>query len=135
MLAAAAGAGFVAARAAEHDHGDQELARKVVLERELMASIAGKPAKVTLLELEYVPGGSSGPHRHAGPVVVYVLSGALESAIDDEPPKVYKAGETFFEPAGVLHAVSKNASKTEPARFLAFMLAPSDAKELTTPAK
>lgn len=139
-VAVAAGAGlfasgFLAARAADHEHGDDGPTRKVVIEREVAAEIDGEPAKVTLLELEYPPGGSSGPHRHPGPVVVYVLSGAIRSALDDEPPKTYRAGESFFEPAGALHAVSGNASDTEPARFLAFLLTPKDARNLTPPAK
>lgn len=134
LVAAAAGVGFFAARAAEPHAEKQSGARsKVALEQKLDLMIDGQPAKATLLELEYPPGGDSGAHRHPGPVVVYVLSGAIESAIDDEPPKTYRAGDSFFEPAGVLHAVSRNASRTEPARFLAFMLSPADAKRLVTP--
>jgi hypothetical protein len=46
----------------------------------------------------------------------------------------YKAGDTFYEPTGCLHRVSRNAGKTK-ARVLAVLLVPHDAKELTIPEK
>ena len=78
-------------------------------------------------------GGKSMAHRHAGSVLAYVLEGAIRSGINDEEPKVYKAGESFFEPPGSTHSVSENASETEPARLLAIIVAPEDEK-LTVPA-
>jgi quercetin dioxygenase-like cupin family protein len=48
------------------------------------------------------------------------------------PAKVYKAGESFFEPPGSSHLVSENASDTEPASLLAVFAAEDDAK-LTAP--
>ena len=75
---------------------------------------------VTIQQLEYVPGGASDAHRHNGCTFVYVLEGALVTRIDDGPEKTYRAGEMFYEPPLHLHAVSKNASQTEPAKFLVF---------------
>src|SRR5262249_1621393 len=49
----------------------------------------------------YAPGGKSSAHRHAGSVLVYVLTGAVRSENSATgPAKVYRAGETFFEPPG-----------------------------------
>ena len=45
--------------------------------------------------------------------------------------KVYKAGESFFEPPGSKHLISENASATEPARLLAVFIA-DDGVQLTT---
>ena len=62
----------------------------------------------------------------------YVLEGEYEWAIDDQPAKVLKTGDAFYEPAGCLHRVSKNPGKVK-ARILATMVCPRDAKQITTP--
>lgn len=82
--------------------------------------------------VEYRPGDKSQTHYHAGSVFAYVLAGEIRSQIDpDEPARVYKAGESFFEPPGSTHLVSENASATEPASLLAVIVAP-EAATLTT---
>jgi quercetin dioxygenase-like cupin family protein len=61
-----------------------------------------------------------------------VLSGAIRSQNSATgPAKVYKAGESFFEPAGSAHLVSENASTTEPASMLVILVA-DDGARLTT---
>ena len=62
----------------------------------------------------------------------YVLEGEYEWAIDDKPAKMLKAGETFYEPTGCLHRVSKNPGKGK-TRLLAVVLHPRDAKEIAIP--
>ena len=86
---------------------------------------------LTAVLVEYAPGGSSDSHRHAGSVFAYVIDGAVRSKLDDGSEIVYRAGESFFEPPGTHHAVSANASDTEPARLLAIIVAETGA-ELTT---
>jgi hypothetical protein len=56
-------------------------------------------------------------------------------AIDDQPTKIYKAGETFYEPTGCLHRVSKNPATKGRTRLIAFVLHPHDAKEVAIPEK
>ncbi|MGH6944441.1 MAG: cupin domain-containing protein [Geminicoccaceae bacterium] len=89
--------------------------------------------KITGVLVEYAPGASSPPHHHTkqGSVVAYVLEGAIRSKVNDGPLKVYRAGESWIEPPGAAHAVSENASASEPARLLAVFVAKDDA-ELTT---
>jgi quercetin dioxygenase-like cupin family protein len=97
---------------------------------EKLANVPGKT--LTAVVVNYAPGGKSGEHHHAGSVFAYVLSGAIRSensAIG--PSRVYKAGESFFEPPGSEHLVSENASTTEPASMLAVFIADDGAK-LTT---
>ena len=90
---------------------------------------------LTAFVVNYAPGGKSPTHHHAGSVFAYVLSGAIRSQVStDGPVKIYKAGESFFEPPGSSHLVSENASQTEPASLLAIFVAPDDAK-LTAPGK
>jgi quercetin dioxygenase-like cupin family protein len=88
--------------------------------------------KMTGVLVEYGPGGSSPPHHHTtkGSVVAFVLEGAIRSKVNDGPVKVYRAGESWLEPPRAAHAVSENASTTEPARLLAVFVA-EDGAELT----
>src|SRR5947208_2026097 len=87
--------------------------------------LANAPSKtLTVVTVNYASGGKSGKHHHAGSVFAYVLSGAIRSENSATGPvKVYKAGESFFEPPGSEHLVSEKASATEPARLLAVFVA------------
>jgi len=87
---------------------------------------------LTAVVVSYAPGAKSARHHHAGSVFVYVLSGAVQSENSATgPAKVYKAGESFFEPPGSEHLVSENASNTEAASLLAVFVA-ADGAQLTT---
>jgi len=88
---------------------------------------------VTTVEVNYAPGGSSTAHRHPGLTFAYVLEGEIVSRVGDEPEKTYATGEMWMETPGQLHAVSRNASTTKPARLLAILLA-EKGKQLTSPA-
>jgi quercetin dioxygenase-like cupin family protein len=87
--------------------------------------------------VDYAPGGASPSHTHAKSAFIfaYVLSGEIESQVNDGPGRVFRAGESFYETPGSRHSVSRNASKTEPARLLAVFVVDTDDKELTTPVK
>jgi quercetin dioxygenase-like cupin family protein len=89
---------------------------------------AGAQVKPVLAQtLPNVPGKSL-----TAVVFVFVLSGAVQSESSATGPvKVYKAGESFFEPPGSEHLVSENASVTEPASLLAVFVA-DDGAQLTT---
>jgi quercetin dioxygenase-like cupin family protein len=86
-------------------------------------------------EVTFEPGQKDIPHRHTGPVFGYVLEGEYEHAIDDEPIKKYKAGDTFYEPSGCVHRVARNPSSKARTRLLAVILHPRDTKEVTVPEK
>jgi len=88
---------------------------------------------VTAVEVNYPPGGSSTAHRHPGITLVYVLEGEIRSKVEDGPEKTYAPGQIFMETPGQLHGVSRNASDTKPAKFLALLFA-EKGKPLTTPA-
>jgi quercetin dioxygenase-like cupin family protein len=83
----------------------------------------------------YPPGCKSPSHHHARSAFIYayVLSGAIRSQVDDEPPKVYQVGEGFNEVPGSHHRVSENASDKEPASLLAIFVVDSKDKPLTIP--
>jgi len=86
----------------------------------------------TVVEVSYPPGGASPSHTHPGITIAYVLEGSIRSKVGDEPERTYTAGQAFLETPGQVHAVSRNASATEPARLLAVLLA-EKGKPRTTP--
>ncbi|WP_035727901.1 cupin domain-containing protein [Bradyrhizobium murdochi] len=97
---------------------------------EKLPNVPGK--SLTAVVVNYEPGGKSASHHHAGSVFAYVLSGSIRSENSATgPARVYKAGESFFEPPGSEHLVSENASTTEPASLLAVFVA-DDGAQLTT---
>src|SRR5258708_4385809 len=131
-LAAGIGVGVAVTFAADHDH---HKAVKVtqLSQRDIIEKLDGKAAGETVVEVTFEPGQKDSPHHHTGPVFGYVLEGEYEHALNDEPVKTYKAGDTFYEPSGSVHRVARNPSKTAKMRLLAVILHPRDAKEPTVP--
>jgi len=103
---------------------------------EFEQAIPNIPGKsLVAIVVDYAPGGSSPAHKHAESAFIfaYVLSGEIESQVNDGPRRVYRAGESWYEPPGSHHPVSRNASATEPAKLLAIFVVDSNDKPLTTP--
>ena len=94
--------------------GPQEQLKRTNLMSQDLPRLDGPDLVVTVQELEYAPGGSSEAHRHNGCTFVYV--------------------QMFYEPPLHLHAVSRNASQTAPAKFLVFRVI-EKGKPGTVPAK
>ena len=109
--------------------------------RETVTAVANAPIpnlpgkRLVSRIIEYPPGGGSVSHRHARSAFIYayVLSGLIRSQVDDEPARVYRPGETWFESPGAHHRVSENASDTEPARLLAVIVVDAADEQLTIP--
>jgi quercetin dioxygenase-like cupin family protein len=76
--------------------------------------------QVTVITLTVGPGTTSSPHRHTGPVFAYLLEGEIENQVDPNPPRRYKAGEFFYEPAMHVHRSLRNLSGTNAAKLLIF---------------
>jgi quercetin dioxygenase-like cupin family protein len=102
----------------------------------LKQALADYPGhEVIMLTLDIPPGGGSAPHRHPGHHVFgYVLEGSYKIKVGEGAETVLSKGQTFYEAPGQLHAVSANASQTEPARVLAVLLVESG-KPITVPEK
>ena len=111
--------------------GKGEVKSTQLSQRDIIEKLDGKDASATVREVTFEPGQKDSPHRHAGPVFGYVLEGEYAHAIDDEPVKTYKAGETFYEPSGSVHRVAQNPSDKTKTRLLAVILHPRDAKNVT----
>ncbi|MBC9251665.1 cupin [Pseudomonas alcaligenes] len=99
-----------------HESGE----KLTVLQEHLMTNAPGM--KATMLSVEYAPGQATVAHRHDGSAIAYVLQGAIVSQIEGQAPVTYKAGESWYEPAGTHHLVSKNASNSQPATLLVWIL-------------
>jgi quercetin dioxygenase-like cupin family protein len=78
---------------------------------------------VQAVRVDYEPGGfTSGTHRHPAGAYVYVIEGSVVFGVEDREPVVLEAGESFYEPPGALHSVSRNASEDLPASLIAFFV-------------
>jgi quercetin dioxygenase-like cupin family protein len=102
------------------------------------AAIPNIPGKSLLaVEVDYAPGAASPSHAHAKSAFIYafVISGAIESKVNDGETRIYRAGESWSEPPGAIHSISRNASKTESAKLLAVFVLDTNDNPLTTPIK
>jgi quercetin dioxygenase-like cupin family protein len=99
---------------------------RIVLSQPL-SKLDGDHLKVALVEAAYGPGEASSPHSHPCAVIGYVVAGALRTQVKGEPEAIYKAGESFYEPPNGVHLVWANASSTEPAKLVAYLLCDRDA--------
>lgn len=115
-----------------HPAGEKAAKVTLVYEHEL-PNAPGKSIKGILVE--YGPGGYSEAHTHPSSAFIYatVLEGSIRSQVNDDPAKIYKAGESFSEMPGDRHSVSENGSKTKPAKLLAVFVVDTAQKELTYP--
>lgn len=135
LLAIAFGALAVGGMTLAHHDEHAKGGVKILARRDIAEKIGGKKAKATTVEVTLEPGQAGAPHRHPGPVFGYVLEGEYEWAIDDNPARILKVGDTFYEPTGCLHRVSKNPSKKGNTRILAVVLHPAEVDDIVIPEK
>jgi quercetin dioxygenase-like cupin family protein len=127
---------FLAALALTSASADDPARKITVVFDHALPNVPGKSMKGVLVE--YGPGASSPAHRHPNSAFIYatVLEGAIRSQVNDGPETVYHAGESWAEMPGDHHAVSANASDTEPAKLLAvFVLDTKETKLVTDDAQ
>ena len=88
-------------------------------------------------EVNYGPGDATPAHTHdmSAFILAYVVSGAIESKVNDGEPRIYHAGESFTESPGAIHAICRNASATEPAKMLVVFVVDTNHKAMLTPVK
>ncbi len=85
-----------------------------------LTDIPGK--EVVMITVEYSPGGSDPIHRHDAQAFVYVLEGSVVMELNGGKQVTLKPGQTFYEGPDDVHTVGRNASSTEPAKFLVFFI-------------
>jgi quercetin dioxygenase-like cupin family protein len=94
-----------------------------------LADYPGKEGRV--IEVSYPPGAQDVVHRHDAHAFVYVLEGQIIMQLKGQPAVTLKAGQTFYEGPTDVHLVGRNASDTEPARFVVVLLKSKGAPILT----
>jgi quercetin dioxygenase-like cupin family protein len=91
--------------------------------QEPLSNLTNQEVTVSTLVIPPVPGRAAPTsHQHTGPVFAYILKGEIESQVDPDPPKIYRAGEVFYEPPMHAHRIFRNPSQTEPAELIAFQV-------------
>jgi quercetin dioxygenase-like cupin family protein len=89
---------------------------------EPLGDLPGREVRISLLDRD--PGSSSARHRHPGHHTFgFVIEGTYEFAINGEPGRTLKAGDTFYEPPTAVHSTSRNPSPDKRAKILVFMVA------------
>jgi quercetin dioxygenase-like cupin family protein len=75
-----------------------------------------------MITVEYPPGHSDEIHRHNAYAFVYVLEGSVVMQVRGGKEVTLTPGQTFYEGPDDIHLVGRNASKTKPAKFVAFFV-------------
>src|SRR5881296_4762587 len=91
---------------------------------ELMSKdLTNLPGKEGLMiTVEYPPGSTDPIHRHNAYGFIYVLEGSIVMQVKGGKEVTLTAGQTFYEGPDDVHVVGRNASKTEPAKFVVFFV-------------
>src|SRR5262244_3055042 len=85
-----------------------------------LSEFAGKEG--LMITVEYAPGGSDPVHRHHAHAFVYVLEGSIVMQVKGGDEVMLTPGQTFYEGPDDVHVVGRNASSTQPAKFLVFFV-------------
>jgi len=107
--------------------GTNEPPKVTALMSKPLTDIPGKEA--LLLSVEFGPGGADPVHRHDAHGFVYVLEGSVVMQVRGGQEVTLTKGQTFYEGPHDVHVVGRNASSTDPAKILAFLV-----KNVGTPA-
>jgi quercetin dioxygenase-like cupin family protein len=115
--------------------GGTFVAQDVTVRPLLSKDLAGVPGKeITMITVEYPPGGTDPVHTHHAQALVYVLEGSIVMQVRGGKEVTLTPGQTFYEGPDDVHVVGRNASKTEPAKFIVFFVKDKGAPVLV-PAK
>ena len=98
----------------------------------LSKDLAGVPGReLSMITVEYPPGGTSPAHTHHAQALVYVLEGSIVMQVKGGRPITLDPGQTWYEGPDDVHIVGRNANETAPARFLVFLVKDKGAPILT----
>ena len=93
--------------------------KHTVIHRMDLAGLEGEQG--ALVEVEYAPGAGDKKHYHSGYLFTYIVEGSVIWEVEGQPPVTLKAGDAFYDPPKRVHN-HRNASATEPAKFIAFFI-------------
>lgn len=113
----------VSLQAAPHDAEIQDVIAKN------LADLPGKEGRIIVVT--YPPGGVDPVHTHDAHGFIYVLEGTIVMQVKGSPPVTLKPGQSFYEGPDDVHIVGRNASDTQPAKFVVFLVKKQGAPILT----
>jgi quercetin dioxygenase-like cupin family protein len=87
--------------------------------------------EVTMITVDYAPGGADPAHRHDAQAFVYVLEGSVEMQMKGAEKVTLHPGDTFYEDPEGIHLVGRNASDTKPAKTVVLLIKEKGAPLLT----
>ena len=103
--------------------GTMLAAQDTTIKSLLLKDLAGTSGKeLLMITVEYRPGATDPVHRHHAQAMVYVLEGSVVMQVEGKDPVTLLPGQTFYEGPDDVHVVARNASQTEPAKFLVFFV-------------
>jgi quercetin dioxygenase-like cupin family protein len=112
--------------------GGTFVAQDVTVRPLLSKDLAGVPGKeITMITVEYPPGGTDPVHTHHAQALVYVLEGSIVMQVKGRDAVTLSPGQTFYEGPDDVHIVGRNASQTAPAKFVVFLVKDKGAPILT----
>jgi quercetin dioxygenase-like cupin family protein len=108
--------------------GEKQASQEGQVTRLILKPLPDFPGKEALMiTVNYQPGGSDPVHRHNAHAFIYVLEGSIVMEVKGGKKVTLAPGQTFYEGPDDIHTVSRNASNTEPAKFVVFFLKDKDA--------
>ena len=93
-----------------------------------LADLPGKEG--LMITVDYAPGAADPVHRHHAHAFVYVLEGSIVMQVKGGKEVTLTAGQSFYEGPNDIHTVGRNASATQPAKFLVLLLKKKKAEVL-----
>jgi quercetin dioxygenase-like cupin family protein len=107
--------------------GPEGVTVKPVMARDL-SDLPGKEG--LMITVDYAPGAADPVHRHHAHAFVYVLEGSIVMQVKGGKEVTLTAGQSFYEGPNDIHTVGRNASSTQPAKFLVLLLKKKKAEVL-----
>jgi quercetin dioxygenase-like cupin family protein len=108
--------------------GTQVLAADPTVTSLMTKALPEFPGKeMTMIMVEYPPGGADPIHKHDAHAFVYVLEGSIVMGVKGGEPVTLTPGQTFYEGPKDIHTIGRNASQTQPAKFVVVLLKDKDA--------
>jgi quercetin dioxygenase-like cupin family protein len=85
-----------------------------------LTDIPGK--EMLMITVDYPPGAVDPVHRHDAHAFIYVLQGSIVMQVRGGKEVTLGPGQSFYEGPNDVHTVGRNASTTEPAKFIVVLL-------------
>jgi len=102
---------------------DASTVRKATITPLLTTVLSHDESKeLSLITVEYPPGGSTPAHTHHAQALLYVLEGSIVMQVRGGASVTLSPGQTWYEGPDDVHVVSRNASSSRPAKYVVFMV-------------